>query len=446
MHKIYIVFLTFFSFLTISFAQDCVKFEYESLLSGYDFINFSYNPTLNVCTEDKEIRIGSETFYYTKEIVNYYGDFYYAIQEAPGYGWPEIGYIKIGAKMNVVEIKFMNTTAKFSIISPEVRKKRQQLADLQRLIDEEVRKKKEKIQFHEDSLIYPKINSLIKQNKFLDAENTLKTLHFPNAYEKSKLIYEEVRLIKLYNERKSFAEIETLLIEKNTEAAIQKYNSLYLIKDSVEKLLMIRFTQQFSDSLIDGKKENIATFLQNTTIKDLLSKVKDSTYEIIIGQNGQKLNGNKNNLDLTALSNNTINYFGFIIPLKTRYSLKISTTRQKVHEDSVRYIFSEKFKRKSIYVSKKGNYYFNRFGAPLSATMLDKPQFIDAEIKKYDINVEYLYQYNRDVNGIVIYSEKFWQKDRVIIAKKGTGRKIIRLILSPIWGPFYLYYLFYSSS
>jgi len=142
MKKILINLFVLFSFINTSFSQECVEFEYESLLSGYDFINFSFNPTFKVCEEDKEINIGSETYYYTKGIKNYYGDFYYAIQEARGYGWPEIGYVKIGASMNVVEIKFMNTTAKFSIISPEVRKKRQAIAELNRLLQEEKRKEK----------------------------------------------------------------------------------------------------------------------------------------------------------------------------------------------------------------------------------------------------------------------------------------------------------------
>lgn len=441
MKKIFLCFLFNISFLSISFSQECAEFEYESLISGYDFINFSFNPTLKVCEEDKEISIGSETFYYNKASKNYYGDFYYAIQEAQGFGWPEIGYIKIGAALNVVEIKFMNTTAKFSIISPEVRKKRQQLAELQRLIDEEARKKKEKIQFHEDSLIYPTINTLIKQKKFLDAENALKTLHFPNAYEKSKLIYEEVKLINLTNERKIIASIETLLNEKNTGAAIQKYNGLNLLKDSIRKQLMIRFTQQFSDSLINGKIENITTFLQNTTNKDILSKVEDGTLDIIIGQNGEVENANNSKFIITALKNSTIDYYGFTLPIKTKYTFKISTQKEKVHIDSVQYIFSEKFKRKTLYVSKKGDFYFNKFGAPLNAKMLKHPQYIDEGIKKYDVNEEYLYQYKKVANGIVLSSKKRWEQEKVLKAKKGTGRKIVRILLSPIWGPFYLLYL-----
>ena len=439
MKKILINFFVLFSFITTSFSQECVEFEYESLLSGYDFINFSFNPTFKVCEEDKEINIGSETFYYTRGIKNHYGDFYYAIQEARGYGWPEIGYVKIGASMNVVEIKFMNTTAKFSIISPEVRKKRQAIEELNRLLQEEKRKETEKRKFHEDSLKYPEINALINQKKFFEAENKLKTLFFPNSFEKSKLIYEEVRLIKLQNERKVVIAIEASLNEKNTEIAIQKYNGLVLLKDSVKKQLTLRFIQQFHDSLVEGKKENLTAFIENATNKNILSKKEDGKYEIIIGQNGEKENGNENKLVLSSLTNSTIEYFSFIVPIKTKYSFTINTNKQlKVHTDSIRYIFSEKFKRKTLYVSKKGDYYFNKFGAPLNAKMLNRPQYIDEEIKKYDINVEQLIRYSKVVNGIEITSYKQWEQEKVIKAKKGTGRKIIRIILSPIWGPFYL--------
>lgn len=418
----------------------CVKLYVKAHLDGPPICQLSEGDYIEICEDYNEVN-GCPRNFYIYDKGSSYASLTYELSLDKGWS---THYMTLMVNPTTKRFGFIlqGQSAIYSYYTEADMEKIRAAEESERIKREQIRRQEEKRKLEADKLQYSVINKLVNEKKFLDAENALKTLHFPNAYGKTELIYDEVRLIKLSNERKAFAVIETLLNEKNTEAAIQKYNSLYLIKDSVEKLLTIRFTQQFADSLIDGKRDNISTFIGNTTNKNLLSKKEDGSYEIIIEQNGQKQNGIENNLDLTALSNNTINYYGFIIPLKTRYTLKISTNTQKVHEDSVRYSFSEKFKGKRLYTSIKGNYYFlnrNRILTPIFLYAVYQPQFIDNKIKKYDINVEHIYESKKAVNGIVISSYKYWEKDNVIKAKKGIGRKILRVsaILSLV--PLYIF-------
>jgi hypothetical protein len=57
-------------------------------------------------SDNKTIEFGSETFYISRSTKNSYGDYFYSIQEARGYGWPEIGYVKIASNFEIVELKF----------------------------------------------------------------------------------------------------------------------------------------------------------------------------------------------------------------------------------------------------------------------------------------------------------------------------------------------------
>ncbi|MFM2038899.1 MAG: hypothetical protein RL432_1838 [Bacteroidota bacterium] len=434
MSKIFIVF-----FLLIglnSFAQ-CVNLTIKEHFSGDPICNLYSGAILEICYEDKTVTAGSCGTLYIKSVSGVANQtFELALDNV--YWAPTYATLQINTNTKRLGFVIGGNMGLYSYYNENDIQKQRELEAAERIKREQIRQQEEKRKLDIDQLAYPVINQLVEEKKYLEAESKLKNLFFPNSYEKAAIIYEQARIINLTNERKIIASIETLLNEKNTGAAIQKYNSLNLLKDSVRIQLMIRFTQQFSDSLINGKIENITTFLQNTTNKDLLSKVEDGTSYIIIGQNGEVENANNSKFIINALKNSTIDYFGFTVPIKTKYTFKISTQKEKVNIDSVRYIFSEKFKRKTLYVSKKGDFYFNKFGAPLNAKMLKHPQYIDEEIKKYDVNVEYLYQYKKVANGIVLSSKKRWEQEKVIKAKKGTGRKIVRILLSPIWGPFYL--------
>jgi hypothetical protein len=131
----------------------------------------------------------------------------------------------------------------------------------------------------------------------------------------------------------------------------------------------------------------------------------------------------------------------FILPYSFESELIISETKSKVDKDSIRYVFSDKFKRKDIYISQKGNYYIGKFGAPLSAERLNAPQFISDQVLKGNIELEALTKTEKKANNMVLGDKKSWELEKTIPVKKGTGRKVFRIVTSPIWGLFYVYLL-----
>jgi len=133
---------------------------------------------------------------------------------------------------------------------------------------------------------------------------------------------------------------------------------------------------------------------------------------------------------------------GFILPYSFESELIISETKSKVDKDSIRYVFSDKFKRKDIYISKKGNYYIGKFGAPLSAERLNAPQFISDQVLKGNIELEALTKTEKKANNMVLGDKKSWELEKTIPVKKGTGRKVFRIVTSHIWGLFYVLLLF----
>lgn len=227
----------------------------------------------------------------------------------------------------------------------------------------------------------------------------------------------------------------------NIEGAIKEYQNLSIPDSKTKNLIQTKIN---SLNTIENKTltTNQITSIINENFS-AIQKITNGLYNLTISKSGEiNLVNQQDTSKIFLCKNNKYLTMGdFIMPYTLDAELTISETKQKIHNDSARFIFSEKFKRKTLYVSKKGDFYFNKFGAPLNAKMLKHPQYIDEGIKKYDVNVEYLYQYKKVANGIVLSSKERWEQEKVIKAKKGTGRKIVRILLSPIWGPFYLLYL-----
>jgi hypothetical protein len=130
---------------------------------------------------------------------------------------------------------------------------------------------------------------------------------------------------------------------------------------------------------------------------------------------------------------------GFEYPATFSGDLKISTDKTRMNaDDSIRYIVSEKHKEKSIYISRKGEYYFGQFGAPFTADECSKPIFYSKDVMENNINLEQLYKYTRNANGIEIEEGKGYFQEKTFVAKKGTGKKLFIIITSPIWVPLYI--------
>lgn len=422
--KLLILSASLFAFGQIT-AQ-CVKLYVKAHLSGSPICLLSEGDYIEIC-EDYDKVNGCPRDFYIYDKGYSYGSLTYELSLDRGWS---THYMTLMVNPETKRFGFIlqGQTAMYSFYTDSEMQKQRELEAAERNKQEQIRQQEEKRKLDIDRLAYPLINKLVAEKKYQEAESQVKNLFFPNSYEKTAIISEQVRLINLTNERKIIASIETLLNEKNTVAAMQKYNNLTLLKDSLRKELLIRFTQQFSDTIVDGKKENITTFLQDKTNQYLLSNVEDGKIDFIISQNGEIENPKNGEFVINALKNSTIVYYGFTLPVKTKYTVIISTQKEKVNVDGERYIFSDKFKRKTLYVSKKGKYYFNWFGAPFNARLLNYPQYTDEGIKKRNVNIEFLYEYKKVGNGIVLSSKKNWEHEETIKAKKGTGRKIVRIL------------------
>ena len=155
----------------------------------------------------------------------------------------------------------------------------------------------------------------------------------------------------------------------------------------------------------------------------------------------------KSPTDNVVFVGNTQNYMTdkyFTLPYTFEGELLISESRTKVNKDSTRFVISEKFKRKDIYVSKKGDYYLGGFGAPFSSEILNAPQFWSENVNDTIIEQQALMITEKRVNDIIVDSKTSWQLEKNITVKKGTGRKVLLIITSPIWGPFYIFALMSS--
>jgi len=193
-------------------------------------------------------------------------------------------------------------------------------------------------------------------------------------------------------------------------------------------------TKLFSDNQI--------SFIINT-FSSFFSKQKTGTYNLYGRNDGtiQIKTSTDTSIQLVGKTKSLNNVGGFKLPYSFESELIISETKTNVHKDSIRYVFNEKFKRKDIYISKKGKYYLGRFGAPLSVELLNAPQFISETVLKDNIEKEALTKTEKKANNMMIGDETSWEVEKTIPVKKGTGRKIFRIVTSPIWGLFYVYTL-----
>ena len=143
-----------------SFGQ-CATFNYKETISGSDFVNFNWNPSLSICENDKTIEFGSERFYYMRNTKNSYGDHIYYIQEARGYGWPEIGYVKITSNLELVELSFMNSIVRYGLISPKAMAQKEKNEQIEREKEESRKTSSDKSQdLINDLLILEKLKKL----------------------------------------------------------------------------------------------------------------------------------------------------------------------------------------------------------------------------------------------------------------------------------------------
>lgn len=422
-------------------SQECAEFNYKSTLSGEDFVDFEYNPSMSVCEYNKTINIGSETFYYTTGGKNRYGDFYYPIQEAQGFGWPEIGYVKISADFKSVKLKFMNSEVFYSLLSPYEMSKKEELERIERQIREQERKQEEIRKIEEDKVTKTKVESYLNNNNLNAAITEFNKMYFFDQTLKSR-INSEIEKRNLEEDSKRIESIESMLNSNQVDLSVEEFKKLHYNNDNIKQKVQNVINQNYEKQSLVLQTDILNKIISENT--NSFMKLNDGQYKIVLIKDGSVSAESKESSSKIAICTNKsyLKKEGFEYPATYSGDVTISTNKTKMNAgDSIRYIVSEKYKKKDIYISRKGEFYLGRFGAPFTAEMCLKPSFYSEDVIENNINLEQLYTYTRIANGIKIEEGKGYFVEKTIVAKKGTGRKIFRIITSPIWGPFYLYFL-----
>jgi hypothetical protein len=363
----------YLSFLIIgnSLTQECATFNYKGTLSGSDFVNFQWNPTLKVCEEDKTIEIGSETFYYVRGTQNSYGDFFYPIQEVRGFGWPEIGYVKIASNFELVELEFMNSVVRYSLISPKEMAQIERTQQIEREKREREKIEEEGRMLTSDKIQYSKIELLLNENKISEARELMLKLNFPkkyNGYDNVERKYdgflenEDIRLYKTINsliEQDKFEDAKIKLKQlnfpekfPNTRLLQTKQDSSYILKiqeylsnnqpdEAAKTFSLLNFpTEELKENLLEKLKESAANVIETISkdeFKKFLFDNKTNLYDLSVGKHVLKADENGN----VFIDNSGKNYgklgakhvkrYGeFEVPIRSQYEFEVSSTIEDI--------------------------------------------------------------------------------------------------------------------
>jgi hypothetical protein len=318
----------------------------------------------------------------------------------------------------------------------------------------------------EDKINLEKITEFLRNGSLSEARNIINKLNFPNKQIRNE--YDYLVLTKSENSISSgnyfegigFAELmfypENFTIKKSIWDQIPESTLVDLYKETsaeIKNKIKVYLSNYFNDKY-KNVEENYPVEQTNRFIEDnkeLLKKLSLSNHEVLINRNGELFIDNQlrqetpYDYDAEFKYGSLImkkDFFGFDVLINGTMKIEITESQYKkiAPGDSIHYLVSEKYKNKDLYISRKGDLYLGRFGAPFSAQVSRKPSFYSDEISGNQVQIEQLYQFSRIANGIKIDEGKDYYLEKTIAAKKGTGRKIFRILTSPIWGPFYLYY------
>ncbi len=319
----------------------------------------------------------------------------------------------------------------------------------------------------EDRINLEKITEFLKFGNLSESRNIINKLSFPNKQIKNE--YDYRLLTKCENSMSSgnyfegigFAELmyypENFTIKKSIWDQIPESTLVDLYKETsgeIKNKIKVYLSNYLNDKY-KNVEENYPVDQTNRFIEDnkeLIKKLSVGNHEVQIKRNGELFIDNQlrqerpNNYSANEFKYESIimkkDFFGFDVTINGTMKIEITESQYKkiAPGDSIHYLVSEKYKNKDLYISRKGDLYLGRFGAPFSAKVSRKPSFYSDEISRNQVQIEQLYQFSRIANGIKIDGGKDYYLEKTIVAKKGTGRKIFRIITCPIWGPFYIYF------
>jgi hypothetical protein len=273
-----------------SFGQECSTFNFKKTLSGSDFVNFKLNPKLEVCEYNKTIEIGTKTFYILRSIQNSYGDYFYGIKEAQGYGWPEIGHVKIASNFEIVELKIMNSIVKYSLISPYEMGRIEKETEIVRERQQNRQREEESIKVQADKNKYPSIDILINEKKFKEAYVLVNKLYSPSNYPKATLIKNAL----LDSDKSLNNTINEYAKNGDYVKAFQSFDLLNFKEQYTFNLDDWRTIQE--DLLIAEYKKRRVNSLSSLVKNYLIDKYKDYSEELPIEKINQLIKDNKINL------------------------------------------------------------------------------------------------------------------------------------------------------
>jgi hypothetical protein len=151
----------------------CLDFNVEES-SGNDVFNARYNG-IQICEDQKEITVGTERYYITRSTKNVYGEWIYYTQESRGYGWPEVGYVKVASTMDIIEVKFLAAIARYSVESPY--KKAERERENQKRVQEEQNRR-----LAYDKKLFPSIDHALNAKDLQLAKSLIVKLNSPASY------------------------------------------------------------------------------------------------------------------------------------------------------------------------------------------------------------------------------------------------------------------------
>lgn len=171
----------------------CLEFRVQESY-GNDVFNAKWK-SIDICEKEGEINIGSKTVYILSSYKNSYGDKVYSIKEARGYGWPEVGYVKVASKMDVIEVKFLAANVRYSLESPSQKAEREEK-------NQELERKERNKKLAIDKTLYSSIDNALEAKEYFKALQLFSNLNSSdnNLLNKINAVWlpEKERLDKIY--------------------------------------------------------------------------------------------------------------------------------------------------------------------------------------------------------------------------------------------------------
>ncbi len=413
-----------------SFGQ-CATFNYKETISGSDFVNFNWNPSLSICENDKTIEFGSERFYYMRNTKNSYGDYIYYIQEARGYGWPEIGYVKIASNLELVELSFMNSIVRYGLISPKAMAQKEKNEQIER-------EKEESRKTSSDKSQYEQIKLLIKYNKIVEARSMMLSLNYPDKFDDYSMVQKKHEETEKEADKVTSEKINSLINQNLFENAAEEYDNLKNKNTEIENNIQNLLDDKYKDSVINLSSKQIEAYIQDYIDSKKIAEDETKRKNERTGQNWQlamsslgvlesgeynvifdKL-GSPSIKGFPQLTNQSVKNIGeFTIYFKSAATFKIEK-KDSVVDGSLyqKFLLNSwgDIDNKKVFIDTNENFYFKtKKGLPL-ADFYEKDY--EHGVPRNMVRIIKFYTNNKYINGILIHSYQYRTEKDVKIKKK----------------------------